>query len=123
MTDTEIKEITIMQRRGVGYAKIAAATGLPVNSVKSFIARHPAESGDVCLCCGVPLEQNEHKRRKTFCSAACKNKWWYRHPHMMTKQTMTAYECPVCGKPFKDYGKRVYCSVACYAEARRKKNG
>lgn len=123
MKDEEIREIEILQKRGFGYLKIATVTGLPVNTVKSFVTRHPAEPEDICLCCGKPLLHTDHKRRRTFCSSVCKNRWWYRHPHMMTKQTLNEYVCPVCGRDFKDYGKRIYCSVECYAAARRKKNG
>ena len=123
MTNAEINEIEILRKRGIGYTKIAVITGQAVNAVKSYITRHPVELEDVCLCCGKPLNHTEHKRQKTFCSSVCKNKWWYAHPHMMTKQTLNEYVCPVCGKKFKDYGKRVYCSVGCYTEARRKNNG
>lgn len=123
MTDKEICEITILQKRKIGYTRIAAITKLPVNAVKSYVARHPVVPEDVCLCCGKPLEHTMKKRHRSFCSSFCKNKWWYAHSHMMTKQTLNSYICPVCGKEFKDYGKRVYCSVSCYAEARRKRNG
>lgn len=122
MTKVEIKEIEILQKRGIGPTKIAAITKQPVSAIKAYVARHPVEPEDVCLCCGKPIKHTAHKRQKTFCSYICKNKWWYAHPHMMTKQTLIKYVCPVCGTEFRDYGKRVYCSVGCYAEARRKNN-
>lgn len=121
MTNKEIEEITILQKRGTGYMKISKITRLPINAVKSYVARHPAEQEDVCLECGKTLNHTEHRRQKTFCSSLCKNKWWYAHPHMMTKQTLNTFICPVCGEEFKDYGRRIYCSVNCYAEARRKR--
>lgn len=122
MTDAEIKEIVILQKRGNGYTKIAKITRLLVNTVKSYVARHPIEKEDVCLCCGETLEQKDKRKHRIFCSKKCKNKWWYSHPHMMKKQTLTTFVCQVCGKEFRDYGKRVYCSIVCYAEARRKNN-
>ena len=123
MTNDEIKEIVILQKRGIGYTKIAAITRQPINTVKSHVARHPVELEDVCLFCGKLLRHIDHCKRKTFCSSICKNKWWYAHQHRMIKQTLNAFICPACGKEFKDYGKRIYCSVGCYAMARRKNNG
>lgn len=123
MTNAEIKEIQILQKRGVGYTRIAVITRQPVNAVKSYVARHPLQPEDVCLACGKPLKHTDHRRQKTFCSSLCRSRWWYAHPHMMIKQTLNGFICPVCGIKFKDYGKRIYCSVGCYAEARRKNNG
>ena len=123
MTNEEIREIEIMQKRGMGPTKIADITKQPVSAIKAYVVRHPLEPEDVCLNCGKPLAQDDHRRKKTFCSRVCKSKWWYAHPHMMTKQTLNTFVCPVCGKEFSDYGKRVYCSVGCYAIARRKNNG
>ena len=123
MTNDEIREIVILQKRGIGYTKIAAITRQPINTVKSHVARHSVELEDVCLFCGRFLRHTDHRKRKIFCSPICKNNWWYAHPHRMIKQTLNAFICPVCGKEFKDYGKRIYCSVGCYAEARRKNNG
>ena len=120
MTDKEISKITILQKRGLGYRKIAAITKTPLNAVKSHVVRHPVEPEDVCMECGKPLTQAEG-RIKTFCSRSCKTKWWNKHPHMLTKQTANTFICPVCGTEFSDYGRRIYCSRACYAEARRKK--
>lgn len=64
MTENEINSVTILQQRGLGYKRIAAITLLPVNTVKSYVSRHPAERADVCLQCGVPLSQQEHRKEK-----------------------------------------------------------
>ena len=121
MTDKEINEITILQKRGLGHMKIAGITKLPANKVKYYMTSHPVEPEDVCMECGKPLIQGS--KHKTFCSRSCKSKWWNKHPHMLKKQTAHTFICPVCGKQFSDYGRRIYCSRACYAEARRKNNG
>ena len=123
MTNEEIREIEIMQKRGMGHSQIARVMQLPYNGVKTYVSRHRVEPEDVCLCCGKPLVQNEQRRKKTFCSRECKSKWWNAHSHMMTKLTLNTFICPVFGKEFRDYGKRIYCSVGCYAIARRKNNG
>lgn len=120
MTDKEINEITILQKRGLGYRKIAEITKLPLGTLKSYTMRHFVEPEDVCMECGKPLTQADG-RVKTFCSRSCKTRWWNKHPHMLTKQTASTFVCPVCRKEFSDYGRRIYCSRACYAEARRKK--
>lgn len=123
MTENEIRSVTILQQRGLGYKRIAVITLLPVNTVKAYVSRHPAERADVCLQCGAPLSQVEHRREKKFCSKACKTKWWNAHPHMMMRTAAHSFVCPVCGTEFHDYGERKYCSVKCYATARRDGNG
>ena len=123
MTENEIRSVTILQQRGLGYKRIAAITLLPVNTVKAYTARHPAERADVCLQCGAPLLQQEHRKEKKFCSRECKTRWWNAHPHMMKCTVTRSFLCPVCGREFQDYGERKYCSVKCYAEARRGGNG
>lgn len=60
MTEDEIREIEILQKRGTGFTRIASVTKLPVNTVKSYVARHPAGTEDVCLCCGKPLVHTDH---------------------------------------------------------------
>ena len=122
MTNTEMKEIEILQKRGAGPARISEIMKLPIGTVKSYVARHQVGEDDVCLCCGKGVEHIAGKRKKVFCSSLCKSKWWNAHPHMMTKQTLNGFTCPVCGREFSDYGRRIYCSVECYAESRRKKN-
>ena len=43
MTESERKHIIELQYQGFGYKKIAKLTGIPVNTVKSFCARHPVQ--------------------------------------------------------------------------------
>ena len=118
-----LKSITILQQRGLGYKRISGITLLPVNTVKAYVSCHPVERADVCLQCGASLSQSKHRREKKFCSGECKTRWWNAHPHMMKRTAAHSFVCPVCGREFQDYGKRKYCSVKCYAEARRKDNG
>ena len=120
MTDKETDEIDILQKLGFGYVKISKISKVPINTVKSYITRHPKERESICLQCGKHICQTDHRRQKKFCSPLCKSKWWYAHPHMMVRQNLNDFVCPVCSREFKDYGKRKYCSVNCYAKARRK---
>ena len=43
MTDGERSRIIALQYKGYGYKRIAAETGLALNTVKSFCARHPVQ--------------------------------------------------------------------------------
>ena len=43
MTETEKLKISKLRRDGLGYKKIAAVLDLPVNSVKTYLRRHPAD--------------------------------------------------------------------------------
>ena len=42
MTEAEKLRIHKLSQEGLGYKKIAAALALPVNSVKTYLRRHPA---------------------------------------------------------------------------------
>ena len=42
MTEAEKLRIHKFRQEGLGYKKIAAALALPVNSVKTYLRRHPA---------------------------------------------------------------------------------
>lgn len=41
MNDFERSQIMKLQQDGLGYKRIATATGLPVNTVKTFCRRNP----------------------------------------------------------------------------------
>ena len=98
MTDTERSRIVELQQQGYGYKKISAITGLPLNTVKSFCARHHVQikempdSNALCRNCLTPLEQTPHKRKRMFCSDACRMAWWNAHPErrLMAYQTAMA---------------------------------
>ena len=76
MTEAEKLRIHKLSQEGLGYKKIAAALGLPVNSVKTYLRRHPASEDaaavpDICEMCGKPILQAPHRKRKRFCSDSC----------------------------------------------------
>ena len=123
MTKEEKQIIADLQRQGFGYKRIASATGISVNTVKSYCKAHPFGE-DVCrrcLHCGKPLYQPPHKREKKFCSDQCRNAWWSAHPEMRRKEKPYRHICLYCGSEFaSDRSASRYCSVACFASARRK---
>ena len=128
MTEGERSCIIALQYKGYGYKRIAAETGLSQNTVKSFCARHPVQieelSGSNVLCrnCRTPLEQTPHKRRRLFCSDACRMAWWNAHPERVQRKAYYTLTCRNCGKQFESYGNshRVFCSRDCYLQFRRK---
>ena len=128
MTDTERSRIVELQHQGYGYKKISAITGLPLNTVKSFCARHPVlikelpGSNALCRNCLAPIEQTPHKRKRLFCSDACRMAWWNAHPERVQRKAYYTLTCRHCGKQFESYGNahRVFCSRDCYLQFRRK---
>ena len=126
MTEAEKLRIHKLSQEGLGYKKIAAALDLPVNSVKTYLRRHPAGENsaaipDVCERCGKPIVQAPHRKRKRFCSDSCRISWWNAHPDKGGKRTLHTFTCAYCGRSFQSGAKgRRYCSRTCYAAARKK---
>ena len=63
----------ILRAKQFTCAQIAGETGLPVNTVKSYLRRHPVEAQSVCLQCGKSVIQAPHRKEKNSArtSAAC----------------------------------------------------
>lgn len=125
MTGQEARTIIALQKQGLGYKRISAETGIPLNTVKSFCRRHPADEAEsFCLCCGSPLEHTPHKRKKKFCSDACRMRWWNSHLDQVQRKAFYTFTCKHCGKEFTVYGNshRSYCSRDCALSSRVKEN-
>lgn len=121
MTNDQKQTISNLQKEGKGYRTIAAETGLPLNSVKSWCRRHPANGPECGRCrqCGAAIIQTPGSRAKVFCSDACRYAWWTDHPEKRSRRTTYGHTCAFCGKEF--YNERIlasYCSRACFAKAR-----
>ncbi len=117
------EKIRELQRQGYGYKKIASLLCLPVNTVKSHIRRHPIDlSKKTCLYCDKVITNTPHKREKKYCSDKCRLAWWREHQDLVNRKAIYHLTCKNCGKSFESYGnaRRIYCSRACYANARRK---
>lgn len=126
MTKYEIEILNIMRSRDKSAADIAIALGLSVNTVRSYIRRHPpkdtVEVG--CRQCGKPVMQHKGRKAKYFCSDRCRNAWWNAHPEKVQRKAYYRLACRFCGKEFVSYGNknRKYCSRLCYADARRSRS-
>ena len=117
------QKIRELQVKGLGHRKIAMALGLPENTVKSHCRRHPyIPLEEACLQCKKAIQSTPHKRKKKFCSDACRMTWWNAHQNLVNRKAIYSFTCRQCGKSFESYGKRnrQYCSRACYAQARKK---
>lgn len=129
MTTQEIERIKDLQNKGYGYRKIAAETGISVNTVKSYCKRHSAKNEAVeaviakpCLHCGKPLTLRFSAKEKRFCDDKCRMAWWNAHRSEVQRKTYHKRICPSCGIEFAVYGKKDqrFCSRACYGISRRK---
>lgn len=99
------------------------ASGLPVTTGDKLMKpkKKRIKKGR-CLQCGKRLQQAEGRKKKKFCSDACRNKWWNSHLDRVNRKAWHEVTCQHCGKTFKAYGnqERKYCGVECYRAARKR---
>lgn len=121
MTDNQKILIDKLRLEGYGYLKIAKQIGVSENTVKSYCRRNKINSNDnisiaVCDQCGKPIDKSK-RSAKRFCSDACRNKWWNKHPKTEMQYITT---CAYCGKEIhmRRHNEKKYCSHACYIKAR-----
>lgn len=123
MTKQEIETLNIMRNRGKTATEIALTLQISVNTVRSYIRRHPMENAVQVECrqCGKPIVQVKGRKAKYFCSDKCRNTWWNSHPEKINRKAYYHLTCEYCGKEFESYGNknRKYCSRLCYADARK----
>ena len=75
-----------------------------------------ALANDACKRCGCALVHTPGRKKKQFCSDACRLRWWHEHRYM--SKTAKSTKCAACGRAFMtDRGQR-YCSHACYIRMR-----
>ena len=128
MTEEQKTQIADLRSKGAGYKKIAQTIGLSENTVKSFCRRmalpkaEPISTGDVtsCECCGKPMEQIPGRKKRRFCSTACRQKWWNGHLELVQRKAIYRLKCHHCGREFEVYGNRhrKYCCHECYIAER-----
>ena len=126
MTKQEIETLNLMRSHDKSATDIAIALGLSVNTVRSYIRRHPPKDAVQVGCrqCGKPVMQHKGRKAKYFCSDRCRNAWWNAHPEKVQRKAYYRLTCQFCGKEFVSYGNknRKYCSRLCYADARRSRS-
>ena len=124
MTNGEKKLIAQQIKQGLEYSEIARKLDMSVNTVKSYCQRNGLKragesvtsANDACKRCGCALEHTPGRKKKQFCSDACRLRWWHEHRYM--SKTAKSAKCAACGRAFMtDRGQR-YCSHACYIRMR-----
>lgn len=122
------KQVRELRRQGAGYKKIASQLNLSRDSVRNYCRGiYPVDTGDLyksaenyneCKNCGALLEQPKIGRKRKFCCAGCRDKWWKENRDKIRKNpdAIYSFECRRCGKEFTAYGNanRQYCSHDCY---------
>ena len=130
MDKTQEEKIIQMRNNGQSYAQIEKATGVSVNTIKSFCRRNNLKGNSNlytvrCKNCSAPIRNQPKVKPKKFCSAQCRVAWWNSHLDEVSKKAVYSFTCKHCGKPFIAYGNnhRKYCSRACYLDDRFGKAG
>lgn len=113
LTDEQKDKIRTLRMAGWGYRSIANKLEISVNTIKSFCRRHdvPVERG-LCRYCGGNVRDIPGKKKKIFCNDSCRSKYWAEHRNEIS--TASVFTCRHCGKEFRAYGRRKYCSEPCY---------
>ena len=146
MTTEQKDRIAQLRVSGKGYKRIAESLGISVSTVKSYCQRngltavrpepmvYPAitpeaphtlqseANSSACRQCGAHIEQAPGRKRKRFCSTACRMKWWRSHKDEMNHRITHTRICAGCGAEIESYGsgERKYCSRSCYINHRFK---
>lgn len=115
MTNYQKKQIDKMLIHGFSSRDISDKLKIPASTVRSYMNKHP-EVLDQCACrqCGKPIKQDPGKRLKVFCSPVCRTLWW-NNQRMIGRGPEK--KCEYCGKEFRSYGNKHYCSRECYLNA------
>ncbi|MEA5105722.1 MAG: hypothetical protein VB010_00020 [Sphaerochaeta associata] len=131
MTENQKTRILEMRRLGCTYRHIAANLSLPEGTVKTCCLRAakkglldtPSEPA-TCTCkqCGKEIIQVAKRKKRIFCSDACRQKWWGSHQFLIDPGSKAHHHhtCSYCHKSFTAYGnpRRKFCSHDCYIKSR-----
>ena len=106
MTQDQINTINQMRRDGYGARKIAKSTGIPFETVKSHLRRHPdiPTDGDRCRYCGAQIQSTPKRRPRKYCSDKCRLAWWKEHSDELNRKAFYPRICPNCGQSYMAYG-------------------
>ncbi len=123
--DMKQKErVVALRSRGMGYAAIAGTLGVTKSQVSGYCRRAGIAKGDTeeapgtCPECGAAVEQHPGRKRRRFCSDACRRAWWNAHPEMVRRRAVEEAPgtCPECGAAVEQHPgrkRRRFCSDAC----------
>jgi endogenous inhibitor of DNA gyrase (YacG/DUF329 family) len=136
MAEIQKNRIHEMRRLGFTYRRIASTVSLIEGTVKSYCLRAEKQglipppydtASNLCRQCDKEVVQTPKRKRKLFCSKACRQKWWNSHLYLVDRRSKSLHHlvCSGCGKPYTVYGnsKRKYCSHKCYINSRYYQDG
>ncbi len=110
MTEQQIATVVQLRLEGNSSSTIAEATGISVNTIKSYCSRHgiPApQRVRTCLLCQATITSAER-----FCSDACRMAWYESH---QGKEPELLRVCKACGAVFElRQQNQEYCSKQCF---------
>ncbi len=126
MTGNQKKEVERLRKLGYGFGTISRQLGVPVDTIKSHCRRHSIQKEPEkvlyvhCLNCGKSLTQIPGRKRKKFCSDACRSTWWAGQPADVRYKTRYKHTCEMCGTIFESHTKiQRFCSQKCAAAMKR----
>ena len=117
MKKQEIERLDMLRKQGKKASEIAKTLQISLNTVRSYMRRHPIENDDHrCKNCDKPIYQPPGRKAKLFCSDKCRMTWWNSHRDAVNKKAYRTFVCEYCGKEFTSYATdtRKYCSRKCY---------
>ena len=77
MDNFERREIERMYRDGYGPTAISYELSISINTIKSYIRRHPSmKNASRCLYCSKVISQTKGRKVKKFCSDRCRSAYW-----------------------------------------------
>lgn len=108
-------------RRGAELGRPEVAATSEVAWAQTHLNDEDAVRGD-CECCGIPVALPRNARRKRlYCSTACRVK--LAKGTKIVPVSATGKACDICGEQFTPKrSDAVYCSNACRQKAARKRN-
>jgi hypothetical protein len=120
---TKVK-IQELRKCGESYGRISDLLNIPTGTVKTVYRRsvaNPSFHAELtCKYCHKAIVQSKTARKKMFCSATCRNKWWNENIDKVNRRAFYRHQCAYCHRQFEVYGRLTakYCSHDCYIAAR-----
>ena len=110
MTEQQISRVVQLRLEGNSSPAIAKATGISINTIKSYCSRHGIPGPQrvrTCLLCHAEVTSG-----KRFCSDACRHEWYESH---QDDEPELLRICKACGAMFElRQQNQEYCSKQCF---------
>ena len=110
MTEQQIATVVQLRLEGNSSSAIAEATGISINTIKSYCSRHGIPASRrvrTCLLCHAEVTSAQR-----FCSDACRLEWYKSHQNEKPELLRI---CKACGALFELRQKnQEYCSKQCF---------